>query len=370
MSRERRSLAVFNFTERGKKTALRLRERMGQSGRFTFTLYDCRFCMEPVGKVVERIFGETDVLIFIGAAGIAVRLIAPFIKDKRTDPAVLVIDERGTYVIPVLSGHIGGANTLAGKAAEVLGAVPVITTATDLNRAFAVDVFASENEMAIEDMRLAKEMSAAVLRGEKIGFFSDFAVDGCMPREMTPGIWQNMNLYITQREGGEPSSFSGEKPESANLLRLIPKTAVLGMGCRRGASGEAVAAAAMHVLEKAGISRLAVSALATVDRKKEEPAFLEFVKEWKLDFCPYPAEMLEQVPGDFAQSEFVKKTVGVGNVCERAAVLAAAQKLPDKDPSFVYLAAGKTAVGAVTAALAVPETGKEEKIQWKKKDFI
>ena len=109
--------------------------------------------------------------MFVGAAGIAVRLIAPWVQDKLKDPAVLVIDEQGRYAIPILSGHVGGCNELAEAAAQILGAEPVITTATDLRQAFAVDVFATENELVISDRELAKQISAAELRGEKNWLF-------------------------------------------------------------------------------------------------------------------------------------------------------------------------------------------------------
>lgn len=113
-------------------------------------------------------------MIFIGACGIAVRSIAPFVASKKTDPAVLVVDECSRFVISLLSGHLGGANELAGTAAKILDAMPVVTTATDLHQCFAVDVFAKKNDCGILNMKGAKEVSAALLAGEKAGFFSDF----------------------------------------------------------------------------------------------------------------------------------------------------------------------------------------------------
>ena len=122
----------------------------------------------------EEDFEDCDAIVFIGACGIAVRSIAPFVKSKKIDPAVVVVDEQGQFAISLLSGHIGGANELTEEIAEILRAQSVITTATDLNDKFAVDVFAKKNGCFISDMELAKEISAALLAGKEVGFASDF----------------------------------------------------------------------------------------------------------------------------------------------------------------------------------------------------
>ena len=175
------------FTAQGKETATRLLEKLSQQmeEEFDFLDYTGSEHSKPLKQVVKEAFQEKEAILFVGAAGIAVRLIAPWVQDKLKDPAVLVIDEQGRYAIPILSGHVGGCNELAEAAAQILGAEPVITTATDLRQAFAVDVFAAENELVISDRELAKQISAAELRGEKIGFFSDYPVDGIVPAEIT-----------------------------------------------------------------------------------------------------------------------------------------------------------------------------------------
>ncbi|MFQ7828474.1 hypothetical protein [Clostridium fessum] len=160
------------FTAQGKETATRLLEKLSQQMEeaFDFLDYTGSEHSKPLKQVVKEAFQEKEAILFVGAAGIAVRLIAPWVQDKLKDPAVLVIDEQGRYAIPILSGHVGGCNELAEAAAQILGAEPVITTATDLRQAFAVDVFAAENELVISDRELAKQISAAEPRGEKIGF--------------------------------------------------------------------------------------------------------------------------------------------------------------------------------------------------------
>ena len=132
----------------------------------------CRF--EPSVYALE--FSRRDALIFVGACGIAVREIAPYVRDKKTDPAVLVLDERARHVIPLLSGHIGGANRLAARLADALGAEPVITTATDVNGKFAVDEFAARTGCAISDMQLAKAFAAGILERD-LPLASAFPID-------------------------------------------------------------------------------------------------------------------------------------------------------------------------------------------------
>ena len=122
-----------------------------------------------LSEATAKWFHQADALIFIAATGIAVRCIAPFVQDKFRDPAVLVMDENGKFVISLMSGHAGGANRLCGLLAETVGAQPVITTATDGRGLFAVDVFSAENGLQISDRTIAKQISARVLAGETLG---------------------------------------------------------------------------------------------------------------------------------------------------------------------------------------------------------
>ena len=160
------TLRLICFTQAGAQTAQRLLRAI-----------DSQFCCEGVlssrfagssclpktelslADWTRKQFSQADCLVFVGACGIAVRAIAPFVKDKFADPAVLVIDEQGRFCISLLSGHVGGANAFANLCAQALGATPVITTATELNHAFAVDVFAKQNDLLLTDRLLAKQLS-------------------------------------------------------------------------------------------------------------------------------------------------------------------------------------------------------------------
>lgn len=284
----------------------------------------------------EESFSSQDALIFVGAVGIAVRAIAPFVKSKTSDPACIAVDEQGNYVIPLLSGHIGGANELAEELAQGLGALAVITTATDLNGLFAVDQWARENSMRICDMGLAKQMSADLLEGKTIGYFTSFPIQGTPPKELAEGPGSGTELEIS----------IAASPRSRKALQLIPRCVVLGIGCRKGTSAEAIEWMVQEVLRDGGISPYAMCAVASIDLKAQEKGLLEFCETWRLPFEVYSARELEAVSGDFSVSEFVSSITGVDNVCERAAVLASGNG---------RLIVKKHAGNGVTVAAAVRE---------------
>ena len=391
-------ICMISFTDRGKITAEKLKEGLFGAGHTVKaeTFADIRMSLR---KYTEQHFYEKDAMIFVGAAGIAVRAIAPWVRSKETDPAVLCVDEAGRFVIPLLSGHLGGANDLAMLAAEILGAAPVITTATDLRQAFAVDVFAKKNQLTILNLKTAKGISAAILRGERVGLFSELTILGDMPPELSPEEPQQYNIVIADGTGergrallrkaeetwtwrlqygtgeseacneetagkttrGEAAQEEGSAEDS--LLVLAARRAVLGLGCRRGASNRQVREAAETALREAKVSFLELSGIATIDRKRDEPALVALAARWRLPLLTYSAEELENVSGTYSNSDFVRQTVGIGNVCERAAVLALTEqfsgKLPEEaegfdDRSLILL---KKAEDGVTAAVAAVPQG-------------
>ena len=332
---------LISYTARGRALGARVAGILRDEGHGCRTFALPKFCGgsdEPLTLSApdwaKQGFAEADALVFACASGIAVRAIAPHVKDKRTDPAVLVIDEKETFVIPLLSGHLGGANALAESLAAKLGAIPVLTTATDVNGVFAVDVFAKANDLFIEDMTLAKAVSAALLAGEKVGFRSDLPVECPMPRGLTAGE-ADLGILI---------SATDSRP-FPRTLRLTPRRCVAGMGCRRGKSAEELEGFLMENLERSGVGIHELKALASIDLKKDEPGLKALAQKLGLPFLTYTAEELRQVPGDFTPSAFVKETTGVDSVCERAAVLASGGTLVIK----------KYAENGMTFALAKKE---------------
>lgn len=294
---------------------------------------------------------QCDAIIFVGATGIAVRAIAPFICGKAVDPAVLVIDEAGRYVISLLSGHLGGANALARTAASLIEAEPIITTATDAESAFAVDTFAKENGFLLTDLRKAKEVSAKVLRGEKLRIYSDIPMERLVQRParheaelVSAQDIDRADIVISYRTH---ILKPAEKSSQAIGLRLIAKRVHVGLGARKGVTQDEVAAAVATCLEDAGIDPRAVKALASIDLKKQEAGILAYSYESGVPFVTYTAEELRTVEGAFAGSSFVQSVTGVANVCERAAAFAAGRS------GHAEVLVHKTIHGNVTTAVAV-----------------
>ena len=265
-------------------------------------------------------------LLFIGACGIAVRAIAPFLTDKLNDMPVLVMDEQGRFVIPILAGHVGGANELALSLAERMGSTPVITTATDLNHCFAVDLFARRNALHIVNKDGIAKVSSRILAGEEV----TMAVEEGHLREEEA---QTLRGRRGSRKTNIPDGIrlvSTEAPVDVlvapasygqgRLLTLRPKEYVIGIGCKRGKAAEQIDQFVHRVLKESGISMEQVAAFASIDRKKDEKGILWMSSHYGIPFVTYSAEELQQVEGNFHASEFVKSQVGVDNVCERAAL--------------------------------------------------
>lgn len=319
-------IQIISFTPGGMELSLRIREGLGQVHNIHCSS-KCKKVDHQAGEegihLVEEslqqwtgeVFSQTDALIFVGAAGIAVRAIAPFVQDKLTDPAVLVCDEAGQFVIPILSGHYGGANELAQQVANVLHATSVITTATDVRNCWAVDVFAKRNGLRICNREGIAVVSEKLLAGETLRLQSEKKIAGEIPSGVScveEDFSDSVDVWISIRQ----------REENTTLL-LCPPRVWIGMGCKKGKSLEELMAFLEEVLMEENIAREAIAGIASIDVKKEEPGLLQLANSLQVDFVTYSAEDLNHQKGDFSKSDFVCEKVGVDNVCERAAVAAA-----------------------------------------------
>lgn len=325
---KRTGVAVISFTDRGGERSKELLGELRKQGisceGFTPKKReaDGLISFDGLNGLTERLFCERELLLFIGAAGIAVRAIAPFLRGKQTDPAVLVMDEAGGHVISLLSGHLGGANDWCRRIAAISGAEPVITTATDVNGSFAVDSFARENGLLIRDLAACKEISARLLAGESVAVLSDYSIEGELPEGLKTVTESEASLFpcgiwIHRETGAEP----GTKPFDTTC-ELLVRNLYLGVGCRKGKTGRELEEFLSECLQRHGLSAGRLSAVASVTDKAEEEGLCELSEKWRLPFLTYRPEELEQATGSFSESDFVRQTVGVGNVCERAAALA------------------------------------------------
>ncbi len=288
--------------------------------------------------------------LFIGSCGIAVRAVAPYVRDKASDPPIVVVDDCGRYVIPLLSGHLGGANDLAKRIAAAIGATAVVTTATDAAELFAVDEFAKRNALTIRDKKGIQRVSAKILQDRKItiAVAPDIAYPPAVPAELEIAPYtETARVDVIIRE-------ARRVPATNCDVELNPKRFVIGCGCKRGTARSTIDA----VFERFFQERVAptldvtqdefwkdVAFVATIDVKKTEYGLAEFAQIRGTALRFFTAEELNAAVGEFEESEFVRKTVGVGNVCERAASLCAGK--------VAELVVKKFAQDGVTFALAL-----------------
>ena len=340
---------IICFSATGMETALAIAAGLGQEANCTlwvkskYAKKDSRFeiVQEKLPEWTAGHWGK-ELLVFVGAIGIAVRAIASSVASKTSDPAVVVLDEKASFCIPLLSGHLGGANAFALRIAEITRSIPVVTTATDVNHRFAVDVFAKNNDLIIDSMMLAKEISAALLAKQDIGVYSELTIEEdtlprglCLVQNRTEAAGYPLGIYI-----------GVHVPEGwfQHTLHLIPKILCLGMGCKRDTETVRTVELLEKVFAENQLDKRAISSLNSIDIKKEEKALTELSGELGVPFICYSAEELQKTKGDFTPAAFVRGVTGVDNVCERSAVLASGGG---------QLLVKKTAQSGVTAAVAM-----------------
>lgn len=255
---------------------------------------------EDVYKWTSDNFSEGNALIFVGAMGIAVRALSGLPKDKLSDCPVLVIDDAGRFVIPVLSGHAGSANKLAEIIASLIDAIPVITTSSDVNGVFSVDTFAVENRLTIAEKAEIKKVTSRALENKKV----TLSIKDYPPREPVDVI-------------------VADETDAEHLLLLKPKMYTVGLGMKKDKDPDEVEKFFLDTLKQNGLDGSDIYALCTIDIKEDEPAVLNLRDKYRIPVLSFDAELLKKAPGEYTASEFVRETTGVDNVCERSAVLGA-----------------------------------------------
>lgn len=279
-----------------------------------------------LGETVRDLFETADALVFLSAAGIAVRAIAPRLAGKYRDPAVVVVDEAGDFAISLLSGHTGGANRLAERIGGILGATPVITTATDRRGLTALDALAAEYERELVNTAGWKGVGSALVNGETVGIYADH-----------PGLFDLVAWPSQVRRHVIGPAWEIDPEEKAIALitareplpdlpvpwcALRPKNRVAGIGLRKNVSAQAVQTALTAALAEAGCSPRALFTLATADFKAREPGLLSAAANHGLPVTAFSKAAIAAVEDRFENSDFVRRHTGIGAVAEPAAWLA------------------------------------------------
>ncbi len=294
---ERNGIAYLSFTKRGAALAERLQKAFGGETASGAAL----------SAWTAENFPLRRALVYVGAVGIAVRAIAPYLRDKATDPAVIAVDERGLFAVPLASGHLGGANDLARQIASLTGGTAVVTTATDINGVFAVDEWARRQDCVVIHTSEIKRVSSKLLDGGTVRLFTAFPIAGNPPDGVEIADAESADIWLDVRR---------HPP-----LSLAPKALVLGVGCRRGIAKETLERRFSALCEDCGLWPQAFSDAATIDLKADESGLLDFCAAHGWDLRCFSADELRQTQGTFTASAFVERRTGVDNVCERAAVL-------------------------------------------------
>lgn len=311
--------AVVSYTARGgnlNKNLCRELENRGHAVKgYSITQYAEQTGLlefSKTGSLLNEIFPIMDGIIFISACGIAVRGLAPFLTSKGCDPGVVVLDEGANYAISLLSGHIGGGNSLCKEVASLTGATPVITTATDINQAFSVDNFAKEKGLWIKDLDKIKKISAEILNNNQVSLYSEYPIRGKIPKELTLEPL-DIGICISNKENLTPYPIT---------INLIPRDYILGLGCKKNTPVEVIENFLEEVLHKWDIKKYQIGKIASIDLKASEAGIIALARKLRAEFVTFTPEELKNVPGEYKESSFVNQTVGVGNVCERSAAIA------------------------------------------------
>lgn len=326
LNKSKKKTAIWALTPQGALLGALLAEKMDHADLFISEKlkkapdFSVRFI--SLSKTLAKYFNLYAGHIFIMSTGIVVRVLAPLIKHKTVDPAAVVIDEAGSYVISLLSGHLGGANAMAQKIAGLIDAEPVITTATDINNLPSIDLIAGQQKLVIENPEAIKTINMAILSGEKIVYYDPMGTVKsklkkvnalCISKEEIKKVKKDTAFFCID-------DVVMDLPENALLLR--PLSLVAGIGCNRNTDFNEIKNFFNDTLRAFKLSEKSLLKIATIDLKKDEAGLLKLAEEFQIPIQFYDKKQLGSVKHIQMPSETVKKHIGVNSVCEAAAILA------------------------------------------------
>jgi cobalt-precorrin 5A hydrolase len=282
---------------------------------------------DHLAAVFQEAFQQGENLVCIMAAGIVVRSIAPYLQGKDKDPAVVVVDEAGKFAISLLSGHLGGANDLARRVAQILNGTPVITTATDVRGLPALDSLAARRGLLIENLDAVRWVHMALLSGQPVRLVDP---DGYLAelRQENSGLFIGENDLDAALAGEGPGVYAGfrERAWPPGWLILRPQNLVAGMGCHKGTSSQEILDFIRDIFKRERLSLASLKALATIEAKKEEPGLRQAAAELGVEFVWFTKEELQKIAVPHPSKQAAKH-LGVPSVSEAAALKTAGGEL-------------------------------------------
>ena len=307
-------IGLLGATANGRRNATHLAE----------TWDDARLYEGKPKEALRRAWQECDAVVLFLATGAAVRLVAPLLQDKRTDPGVVTVDDAGRFAVALAGGHDGGANRLAARVAVSLGATPVVTTASDGLGVLALDSFGGDLGFKIEDDQDAAAVGSALVSGEPVYLASDQRWPlGPLPENVVgPEGLRPPLIFVSDR--------LVDVPRPAVVYR--PPSLVAGVGCSRGAGADEILALLRSSLERAELSERSVASLASIDAKRDEAGLLEAAERLGVPLRFHSAEALSVVEAP-NPSSVVREAVGTPSVAEAAVVVSGAYLVSEKRKS-------------------------------------
>lgn len=326
-------IAIIAITGRGALLGRKLRENIAESEFYVSTRYveeGQDFCLqfEPsdLKTLILALWKKYDGFVMIMATGIVVRMIAPLLESKASDPAVVVMDDAGKFAISLLSGHLGGANQLAELLACASGAIAVITTATDANDLPSFDMLAREQGWVIDDISRVKILNSLLLDNKKIAVFDPTG----QARSWLHGRG-NIMFYETLADAAASSAHGflcvtnrhlSQETAPEQTLILRPRNLVLGIGCNRGTPSEEIKALVTQQLKQQCLSLKSVSCIASIAAKRDEAGLVECAEHLGVPLYFFESDELNQVSFPSPPSDHALAAVGAAGVAEPAAILA------------------------------------------------
>lgn len=318
--------AVYAVTAKGLVLGRRLADHLGATLFAPVRLADAHDAtpFASLAQLVAATFDARPAHVFVCACGIAVRAIAPHLRDKAHDPAVVCLDDAGRFAVSLLSGHLGGANALVRDLAALTGAIPVVTTATDAAGAPAIEMLARDNGLKLGNPPAVRRVNAALAAGRRVAVFDPLGLFSVADAQAAAFFeWVAAPAVPGAPDADTPLVVVDWRlgPEAPDRLYLRPQVLVAGVGCRRGAPAADILGLLERVCRKRGLSRDSIGVVASIEAKRDEPGLLEAAARLGAALAFFSPEQLAAVPAPHP-SDTVKRHMGVGSVCEAAAMLA------------------------------------------------
>ena len=333
MNLEDKKIAILSITNNGRELALRIKEIMKNVDVF-FIKKDTDYKNDEVIVVnqglkefIPQIFDKYDYLVFIMATGIVVRTIAPLIISKFSDPAILVMDEKGNNIISLLSGHMGGANEMTLYMSDLINSHPVITTATDVNKKSSLDMIAKKLNGHIDDFRdNVLKINSMLVNNEEVHLYIDgnYKINhqGFTLYDEKTDLDKVRNLVIVTNKK-DINKILNKNIENLNekIIKVTPKDIVIGVGCKKNTDSDHMKNSLIKFLAEYNIDINAVKEIGSIEIKKDEKAIIDLAKFLDVKFKTFSVEEISKVDYLYEKSDWVKKNVGVYSVSDPVAHL-------------------------------------------------